>query len=399
LERLHGRFPFCGWTTGAKTSETAVWVNWAGSQADQRVFHFGDGGTKYAYLTPKDSATGNLKFVISVKGKAGEQTLVAPVSLPAKTWTHVAVTLKGSVGTLYVDGKEAAANNALTLDPEMVLGPNTLAGNDCMFLGRSDKGDYFEGLLTDFRVYVQPQEAPAIAALSEQIKNQSAAVVAATKDTTPPQCAAPGFLLPPTVAGDTAIVMSAPRGSDDGMCVEYRFTCTSGRGHDSGWISSNHWTDCLLEPGKTYAYTYKLRDREGNETPASAPGEVALPKDAAAPEGVDFAEGPAGISNTAIRMTAKRAKDASALVEYRFTRDDGTASGWQASPTWTDRGLAEGSKHSYTVQARDGWGNVSAASAATLAVARDDTPPTRYRVGEWATLPYATVEKDRKSVV
>lgn len=369
----------------------AVWVNWAGSQADQRIFHFGDGGSKYAYLTPKDVATGKLKFVISVKGKQGEQTLAAPAALPAKTWTHVAVTLKGSVGTLYVDGKEAATNNALTLDPDMVLGPNTLAGNDCMFLGRSDKGDYFEGLLTDFRVYVLPQEPAAIAALADLIKNRSAAAVAETKDTMPPTPAKPGFLMNPTVAGDTAIVMSAPKGTDDSKWVEYNFTYTAGGGHDSGWLSSNRWTDCMLEPGKTYAYTFKLRDKDGNETPASAPAEVALPKDTAAPEGVDFEVGPAGISTTAIRMTAKKAQDASSLVEHKFTRDDGKTYGWQSSRTWTDN-VADGEKHSYTLQARDSSGNVSAVSAARSAVARDDTPPVRYKVGEWQTLPYATVD-------
>jgi hypothetical protein len=370
----------------------AVWVKWAGGDADQRVFHFGDGGTKYAYLTPKDAATGKAKFVISVKGKDGEQALSAPAALPANTWTHVAVTLKGSSGTLYIDGKEAAASDKITLDPEMVLGPNTLAGNDCMFLGRSDKGRYFAGLLTDFRVYTLPQEPAAVAALAEQIKNKSAAPVAEPKDANPPKPAGPDFLLKPTVAGDAAVVMSAPKGTDDSKWVEYYFACAKGGGHDSGWISSNRWTDCMLEPGKTYAYTFKLRDKDGNETPASAPAEVALPKDTAAPEGVEFETGPAGISATAIRMTVKKANDAACLVEYKFTRDDGKGSGWQSSRTWTDKELTEGAKHSYTVQARDGWGNVSAVSAPKSAVARDDTPPARYKIGEWQSLPYATLE-------
>ncbi|MCY3024429.1 MAG: DUF6055 domain-containing protein, partial [Planctomycetota bacterium] len=370
----------------------AAWVNWAGSEGDQRVFHFGDGGSKYAYLTPKDSATGKATFAISVKGKQGEQTLAAPAALPANTWSHVAVTLKGSTGTLYVDGLAAATSEKMTLDPDMVLGPNTLAGNDCVFLGRSDKGDYFKGLITDFRVYVLPQEAATIAALAGLIRNKSAAAVAGPKDTTPPTAAKAGFLMDPTVAGDTAVVMSAPKGTDDSKWVEYRFTCAGGGGHDSGWISSNRWTDCMLEPGKTYAYTFKMRDKDGNQTPASAPAEVALPKDTAAPEGVDFETGPAGISTSAIRMTAKKAKDACGLVEYKFTRDDGKTTGWQSSRSWTDKSLAEGEKHTYTVQARDGWGNVGATSAAKPATARDDTPPARYRTGEWQSLPYATVD-------
>ena len=81
----------------------------------------------------------------------------------------------------------------------------------------------------------------------------------------------------------------------------------------------------------------------------------------------------------------------SGLVEYQFSRDDGKTSGWQSSPTWTDQGLADGVKHSYTVQVRDGWGNVGKPSPAKPAVARDDTPPARYRIGEWQSLPYATL--------
>jgi len=370
----------------------AVWVNWAGGPADQRILHFGDGGSKYAYLTPKDAATGKVKFVISATGKAGEQVLVGPSALPAGAWTHVAVTLKGDTGTLHIDGKAAATNNAMTLNPDMVLAPNTLAGSDCTFLGRSDRGDYYKGLITDFRVYVQPQEAPAIAALADRIKNRSAGVLPEPRDTTPPKPAAPGFLMKPTLAGDTAAVMSAPKGADDSNWVEYSFTCTSGGGHDSGWISSNRWTDCDLKPGTTCAYTFRMRDKSGNETTASAPEQVTVPKDAAAPEPADFEAGPAGISTGAIRMTAKKAKDACALVEYKFTRSDGATSGWQSSPTWTDANLAEGAKHAYTVQVRDGWGNVGKPSAAKEAVARDDTPPARYRIGEWQSLPYATVD-------
>lgn len=369
----------------------AVWINWAGGSADQRVLHFGDGAGKYAYLTPKDGATGKVKFVISTGGKGGEQTLVGPAALPVGAWTHVAVTLKGDTGTLYVDGQEVASNKAMTLNPDRVLPSNSLAGNECTFLGRADKGGYFKGFLTGFRVYVQPQEAAVIAGLAEQMKNRKAVAVAEPRDTTPPKAGAPGFRMPPAVAGDTAVEMSAPKGADDSAWVEYAFTCTTGGGHSSGWITSNRWTDCMLEPGKTYAYTFKIRDKQGNETPASAPATVTIPKDVAAPEPAEFEAGPAGISPGVIRMTARKAKDAAALVEYKFTRNDGTTSGWQSSPTWMDKGLAEGAKHSYTVQARDGWGNVGKPSAAKSTVARDDTSPARYRVGEWQTLPYATL--------
>ena len=186
--------------------------------------------------------------------------------------------------------------------------------------------------------------------------------------------------------------MSAPKGADDSNQVEYYFACTRGGGSDSGWISSNRWTDCGLAPGKTYAYTYKLRDASGNEARPSAAASVTVPADKAPPAPVAFDKPPAGIGATAIRMTARKASDACALVEYEFTRGDGKGSGWQSSRTWTDPNLPAGAKHSYTVQVRDGRGNVSKASAAASAIARDDTPPARYALGEWQSLPYATLD-------
>jgi hypothetical protein len=69
-------------------------------------------------------------------------------------------------------------------------------------------------------------------------------------------------------------------------------------------------------------------------------------------------------------------------------------SGWQSSRTWTDTGLAEGSRHTYRVQTRNAWGISGKSSAPKSAIARDDTPPARYRVGEWRTLPYSTLSNN-----
>lgn len=374
-----------------KDTTIAVWVNWAGGDADQRIFTFGDGGSRYAYLTPKDAATGKVGFAISTSGKAGEQTLVGESALPAGAWTHVAVTLTGDTGTLYVDGKPVATNDRMTLNPDDVLAPNTLAGSDCTFIGRGSEGNYFSGLIDDFRVYVQPQEASVIAQLAGQVKDRTAGLAPAPKETTAREPGTPKFLMNPTVVGDSVIVMSAVKGTDDSKWAECYFKCTSGGGHDSGWISSNRWTDCALKPGKC-TYTVRMRDKFGNTTSDSAPASAAIAKDTAAPAPAGFAIGPTGISASAIKMTAKKAKDACRLVEYRFTRNDGKSSGWQSSPTWTDTGLAAESKYSYTVQVRDGNGNISKVSAARSAVARDDTPPARYNIGEWQTLPYSTVD-------
>jgi hypothetical protein len=367
----------------------ALWVNWAGGSTEQRLLHFGDGANRYAYLTPKDAATGKLKFVISTSGRQGEQALVSTADLPKGVWTHVAVTLSGDTGTLHVDGKEVARNPGMTLDPDMVLGSNTLAGNDCMFLGRGPLGNYFLGWLTDFRVYVQPQEAGVIATLASQIKDRSARWTTVAKDSTPPKATSATFLLPPTPLGDTAVVMSAPKATDDSGWVEYSFLGDGG--HASGWISSNRWTDCSLAPGRTYAYSFKLRDKQGNETPPSTVVRVTLPALDASLDS-SFESPPRGVSPTEIRMTAAKVGGTSGLVEYQFARVGGKPGDWQTSRTWTDSGLTAGAKHSYSVRARDGRGRPGKPSAPASAIARDDTPPARYAIGEWQTRPVAMLD-------
>lgn len=368
----------------------ALWVNWAGGSPGQRILHFGDGGDKYLYLTPKDAKTGKVKFAISTSGAQGEQALVGPAALPSNKWMHVAITLSGDTGTLYVDGREVARNTGMTLDPDMVLGPNTLAGNDCMFLGRGPLGNYFLGWLTDFRVYVQAQEPAVITTLAGQMKNRTTAWAAETKDSTPPK-AATDFLMKPTALGDSAVVMSAPKAGDDKEWVEYSFVSSAGQGHTSGWISSNRWTDCNVAPG-TYDYCFKMRDSKGNETPFSKPVRLTVPASVTGSLDVAFEDAPKGISPTAIRMTAAKVDGCGDGVEYQFMRDGGKPSAWQSSRTWTDTGLSKGAKHAYSVQARDARGRLGKASPKLSAVARDDTPPARYRIGEWQTLPIATLD-------
>jgi len=200
------------------------------------------------------------------------------------------------------------------------------------------------------------------------------------------------FLQPPTAVSPGAVVMSAPPATDDGGQVLYRFESTDSQGRTSGWISTNRWTDCGVEPGKTCTYVFSVRDRAGNTTPPSEAAAVKVP--VPAPAEVDFAEAPRGLDGKRIRMTASRAPETTGTVEYRFERTDGgAASGWQASRTWTDAAVEEGATYSYTVQARNAAGRTSRKSAPRTAAARDETPPARFRLGEWATLPLATIDK------
>ncbi len=70
----------------------------------------------------------------------------------------------------------------------------------------------------------------------------------------------------------TSIGMKAAQAADaNSMPVEYYFERVSGGGsNNSGWISTQSWTDLSLTTGVTYGYTVKARDAADNETQPSA---------------------------------------------------------------------------------------------------------------------------------
>ena len=81
----------------------AVWFKWAGGVADQRIWSMGDGANKVMYLTPNDSGTGNLRFLIT----DGRTTnYLDGNAVPANVWTHVAIVFAqaASNSVLYVNG-------------------------------------------------------------------------------------------------------------------------------------------------------------------------------------------------------------------------------------------------------------------------------------------------------
>jgi endoglucanase len=135
----------------------STWVKLTSTNAWSRIFDFGTGTTNYMFL----SANGNaLRFAIRTPS-VGEQVIDSSVSLTIGTWTHVAVTLSGSTGTLYVNGVATGTNSAMTLTPSS-LGSTTLN-----YIGKSQFADpYFNGSVDDFRVYagnLSPAEILALA--------------------------------------------------------------------------------------------------------------------------------------------------------------------------------------------------------------------------------------------
>ena len=124
----------------ANASAFALWVKWNGGADWQRIFDFGSGTTRYLFLTPRAN-TGKMRFAI--KNGGAEQLIDAPAALATNSWQHVAVTLDGASGVMFLNGSPVATNNSVTIRPWQLLARSNYIGesqftNDPTFNGRID---------------------------------------------------------------------------------------------------------------------------------------------------------------------------------------------------------------------------------------------------------------------
>ena len=136
----------------------AVWVNLVASTAWARIFDFGSGTGSYMFLTPRSSA-GGLRFAITTSGAGGEQRINATSPLATGAWKHVAVTVAGSTGVLYVDGAPLATGS-------ITLRPSALGGTGS-FIGRSQYSadPFLNGQVDDLRIYSRALSAAEVQAM------------------------------------------------------------------------------------------------------------------------------------------------------------------------------------------------------------------------------------------
>lgn len=141
----------------------AAWVFWNGGGNWQRIFDLGDiENWKYLFLTP--DAGGGMRFTITDAGWNSEQRInTAP--LPVGVWTHVAVTLTGNTGKLFVNGAPAASNTAMDINPDALGVKYNYIGHsrfpaDPNFNGRLDDVRFLTSALTDAEVAALATSAP-----------------------------------------------------------------------------------------------------------------------------------------------------------------------------------------------------------------------------------------------
>jgi hypothetical protein len=136
---------------------------WAYANAlhyDSTLFFAGNDGFSYMFIAPQPSHGKGVRFGICGAGFNDTQMVDAPGYLPIRRWVHVAVTLLGSTGRLYLDGKEAGSSDGILLSPYQV-------GDQVCFLGRNWGHPAFNGRIQDFRVRSGALSAEEIAALAQ----------------------------------------------------------------------------------------------------------------------------------------------------------------------------------------------------------------------------------------
>jgi len=136
----------------------AAWVYWDGGNQWQRIFDFGNDANEYMFLTPRSGGE-TLRFAITTGSWGSEQTLETS-TLPIGQWTHVALTLNGNAGRLYVNGVLAASSGSIILNPSSF---NPVRN----YLGKSqfDVDPLFNGKLDEVLITDYPLTAAQVAAL------------------------------------------------------------------------------------------------------------------------------------------------------------------------------------------------------------------------------------------
>jgi autotransporter-associated beta strand protein len=320
----------------------AAWVYWNGGGNWQRVFDFGSGTFIYMFLTPQNGVTGAPRFAITTTGGSGEQKIDAPSALTTGTWHHIAVTLSGSTGTLYIDGQQVAQNTAMTLRP------SDLGSTTQNWIGRSQYNDpYLSGRVDDFRIYAGALTASDIAALAAPIQTTGLTATGGN--------------------GQIALAWSSTTGATS---YTVRRATVSGGAYTviASGVTGTSYTDTNLTNGTNYYYVVTPANASGDGANSAEATTATIP---AAPTGVAATGGTGQIA-----LTWNASTGANTYNVLRATSPNGgytTVASGLTSTGYTDTSVSSGTTYYYAVTATNGSGS-SANSLQVNAITAPDSP-------------------------
>lgn len=140
----------------------SCWVWWDGIATWERVFEFGTAPFQYMYFTPRNHQ-GRAAYCISSTGGAGQYMVTATGALPVGRWTHVAVTQRGTLVTLYIDGRAAGMRD------DVIVAPWRLDETQHNWLGRNQDPatPRFKGRLAQFALFHGAMSGEQVAQLAK----------------------------------------------------------------------------------------------------------------------------------------------------------------------------------------------------------------------------------------
>jgi hypothetical protein len=216
----------------------SAWVKSDANSTWSRVFDFGSGSGTYMFLTLA-SGDNTVRYAITTNSWSAEQPLTNSSLLSTGIWHHVAVTLSGSTGVLYIDGAAVATNSGMTLKPA------SLGSTTQNYLGKSQYPDdpYLAGSVDDFRIYARALSAAEVATLASLIPSAPTGLAA--------------------TAGNAQVALSW---SASGTATNYyvKRSTTSGSGYVTvATNASLAFTNTGLGNGTTYYYVVSAVNADG----------------------------------------------------------------------------------------------------------------------------------------
>jgi len=149
-----------------------AWVYARSFNSDSRVLDFArNNGSHNVALVLSSGTTGQPALIVSRSGSAS--TLTAPAALPLNQWVHLAATLSGSTGSIYINGQLVAPSSSMQSPQHGARSLN--------FVGRMSQGasGYANAIFDEVRIWhVARSPAEIQGAMYQRVNGTDANLVA-----------------------------------------------------------------------------------------------------------------------------------------------------------------------------------------------------------------------------